>query len=225
MKGLVLIIPAAGSASRFGGKIPKQFEKILGKTLCEHSVRAFIDQPIERCIIATQPQYQDEVKVLNESVPFHCEWVAGGKTRSESVRNALDRVTVDSRVLIHDAARPNVSADVIQRVITALADNDVVIPGIQVVDTIKEVHAGNVVKTLNRASLVAVQTPQGFRTSVLKSCFETAASLDYTDEAGLCEAAGIMGKVVEGDLANIKVTYLQDLERCRQQLASVCENN
>jgi len=141
--------------------------------------------------------------------------VPGGDTRAESVRAGLAEVPDDAAVvLVHDAARPVLPAEVVQRVLAAVADGyDGAVPCLPVADTVKRAVDGVVVETLPRDQLVAAQTPQAFRASVLRSAFARNSSLVATDCASLVEAAGGRVKVVAGDERLQKVTTRADLER------------
>ena len=143
--------------------------------------------------------------------------VAGGPRRRDSVARGLDRVPADvDLVLVHDAARPLASAALIRRVIDRLRAGDVggVVPAVPIRDTIKQTDAEVVTGTVDRSSLVAVQTPQGFVASVLRRA-HAAGEEDVTDDAMLVEALGERVVTVPGDPTNIKITYPEDLELAR----------
>ena len=187
------VVVAAGSGSRFGG--PKQFETLAGESVLERSRRTAADA----C---------DDVVVV---LPPGSGGVDGGATRSESVRNGLaaipDHVDI---VVIHDAARPLASPALFAAVIDAVrAGADGAIPGVPVTDTVKVVDGGRVIETLDRATLVAVQTPQAFRTDALRKAH--AGGGDATDDAALVEALGGSVVVVPGEAHNIKITTPDDL--------------
>lgn len=205
------IVVAGGSGARFGG--PKQFQSLGGERMVDRSVRA----AAQACAAV--------VLVLPASV----EWdgppvdavVAGGPTRSASVRAGLAAVGDDVEVVVvHDAARPLASARlfgaVIEAVATADGAADGAVPGLPVGDTIKRVQGSRVVDTLRRDELVAVQTPQAFRADVLRRAH--ASGGDATDDAALVEAVGGTVVVVPGEPANFKVTDLADLERAERLL-------
>ena len=148
--------------------------------------------------------------------------VAGGSTRSESVRRALAAVPGSAEtVVVHDAARPLASPSLFSAVLGALADPgiDGVIPGVAVPDTIKRVHEGWVVDTLDRTQLVAVQTPQAFRAAILRRAHHGRG--EATDDAALVEAVGGRIVVVPGEPGNTKLTTGADLDWARQRVARV----
>jgi 2-C-methyl-D-erythritol 4-phosphate cytidylyltransferase len=188
------IVVAAGTGSRFGK--PKQFEMLGDRTILQWST----DAARAAC---------DDVVVV---VPAGSEGgVAGGATRSESVRNGLASVPADAEiVVVHDAARPLATAALFATVIDAVKSGaDGAIPAVPVTDTIKRVDGDRVVETLDRSALVAVQTPQAFRADVLRKAHAVGA--DATDDGALVEAAGGRVVVVPGETANIKVTTPHDL--------------
>jgi 2-C-methyl-D-erythritol 4-phosphate cytidylyltransferase len=149
--------------------------------------------------------------------------VAGGATRSDSVRAGLAAVPPDATIVcVHDAARPLASAELYQRAIAAVHDGaDAAIPGVPVTDTIKVVADGVVVSTPDRSALVAVQTPQAFRAGVLRAAHETGG--EATDDAALVEGLGGVVAVVAGEITNRKITVPDDLAWARDQFAASAE--
>jgi 2-C-methyl-D-erythritol 4-phosphate cytidylyltransferase len=144
-------------------------------------------------------------------MPPGSDGITGGATRSESVRRGLDAVPAEADIIvIHDAARPLASAALFDAVIAAVRDGaDGAIPGVAVTDTVKRVDGSRVVETLDRATLVAVQTPQAFKAAALRDAH--AAGGEATDDAALVEAAGGTVVVVPGEARNIKITTPADL--------------
>lgn len=210
MTGVWVIVVAAGSGTRFGK--PKQYEalgdqRVLDWSLC--SARG-----IAEGIVAVVPAER-----LGCGEPGAEIVVAGGQTRSESVRAGLAMIPKGASVIVvHDAARPLASPALFQGVVSALAGGaDAAVPGLGVVDTIKRVRRGVVVATLDRAELVAVQTPQAFRAASLRIAH--AGGGEATDDAALIEATGGTVTVVAGDRRNVKVTTVEDLEQARLWVA------
>jgi 2-C-methyl-D-erythritol 4-phosphate cytidylyltransferase len=146
-------------------------------------------------------------------VPADTLVVRGGTRRSDSVRRALEVIPESAEVIVvHDAARPCASADLFEAVVGEIRGGaSGAVPVVAVTDTIKRVEGRHVVETLDRAKLVAVQTPQAFRADVLRRAH--AAEADATDDAALVEAIGEEVVVVEGEVANLKITRPEDLER------------
>jgi 2-C-methyl-D-erythritol 4-phosphate cytidylyltransferase len=203
------IVPAAGRGERLGHPVPKALLQIGGLSLVEHAVAALIRAGVDSVVVAAPPDAIDEVRRL---VP-QATVVAGGADRCESVRLALGAMPPDvDAVLVHDAARPFGSDDVVHRVVAALqAGAEAVIPVVPVVDTVKRVDDNGVVQeTIDRSTLRAVQTPQGFRRDVLERAHDTRDT-DVTDDAALVEAMGIEVLTVDGDSRAFKVTTAWDL--------------
>ena len=193
------IVVAAGSGLRFGSA--KQFEVIGGKKIVDwavdeaekHSAGVVVVLPVGQAVAKGQ--------------------VEGGNTRSESVRRGLAAVPSEATIIcVHDAARPFASPAIFQRVISAVVDGaDAAVPGIAVVDTIKEVNESNVVvSTPRRETLRAVQTPQAFRAESLRHAH--AAGGESTDDAALIERHNGEVVIVEGEVVNRKITTREDLE-------------
>ena len=195
------IIAAAGSGERFGAGFPKALIQLADKTLLEHAIASLA--PVVDQLIVTAPAGFE--KQISELVGDGITVVTGGSTRSASVRNALAVVTGEF-VLVHDAARALASSDLASRVITELKSGHVaVVPAVAVVDTIKVTNAqGFVVSTPDRASLVSIQTPQGFKTQSLRDAY--AAHAEATDDAALIEATGGQVKVITGEDRALKIT-------------------
>ena len=200
------IIAAAGSGERFGAGIPKALIQLGDKTLLEHAV-ASISAIVDQIIISAPAGFE---KQISELVGAGVVVVTGGATRSQSVRAALSQATGDY-VLVHDAARALASSDLAGAVLTALkSGHDAVVPALRVVDTIKVVDADSfVISSLDRASLVGAQTPQGFKTSVLRAAH--ASGSNATDDGALIEASGGRVKIIAGEERALKITTPADL--------------
>jgi 2-C-methyl-D-erythritol 4-phosphate cytidylyltransferase len=173
---------------------------------------------VDFIVVAAPPGWEEPVILLAEELGCSkvSACVTGGATRGESVARALAEVPEDAAVvLVHDAARPLVSDEVIERVLTALNEGwDGALPGLPLADTIKRVDDdGRVVETLNRDELRAVQTPQAFVASVVREAYATGDVAAASDCSSLVEARGGRIRVVEGDPRLIKVTDVGDLER------------
>lgn len=201
------IVVAGGSSQRFGR--PKQYEVIGGSRVLDISLD--IARSASDGVVLVVPA----TDVATEG------GVAGGSTRSESVRNGLAAVPSDATVIcVHDAARPFADIDLYRAVIAAVANGaDCAIPGVVVTDTIKIVDAdGVVVATPERSALRAVQTPQAFRADALRAAHADGA--EATDDAALIEAQGGRVVVVAGSNDNRKITYPADLEWARDRIAA-----
>ena len=207
-----LIIPAAGISQRLNLDMPKQFQLIHNKTILQYTLEAFNGFDISCCIIPTLEEYIDDVKKSSEQLTYPVQIVLGGQTRAESVQNALIHCSEDYPTLIHDAARPFVSSEVIQSVLNSLEHHRCVIPAISIPDTLKWVDNNIVERTISRQYCKAVQTPQGFHTTLLREALKSASETNVTDESQLMEQYGDHVYVVDGDYSNIKITYPKDLE-------------
>src|SRR6478752_1855243 len=207
--GTAALIVAAGSGSRAGGDVPKQYQAIAGKPILSWSIEAFVAHPgIHRVfpIIAADdaPRYaalgHHHAKL---QPPIH-----GGETRQDSVRAGLDALTADPprRVLIHDAARPFVSADLINRILAKLDTEVAVVPTLPVTSSLKRVDRGRVIGTVLREGVHAAETPQGFHLDAVMAAHRRAASEGRfaTDDAALVEWMGTPVAVVTGEKGNIK---------------------
>ena len=209
------ILVAAGRGERLGLDQPKAFAKLGDDPLLAEPLRRLDESDwINRIVIVAPPEWEEPSILLAEELAcskvHSC--VAGGATRSESVRAGLAEVAADALVvLVHDAARPLVSDEVIGRVLAPLSEGwDGAVPGLPISDTLKRVgDDGTVLETVERGALYAVQTPQAFLADVLRR----AADGEATDCAGLVQAAGGRVKVVEGDPRLLKVTTADDLAK------------
>ena len=193
------IVVAAGTGRRFGGA--KQLEELHGLPLWKRATTALLEGGVE------------QVVVVGEDVGG----IPGGRRRQDSVANGLLHIPDDvDFVLIHDAARAAASPGLVASVIARLADGDVdaVVPAIPVRDTIRRVDGEEAQGTVDRAGLVAVQTPQGFRTEALRRAHGQVRD-DVTDDAQMIEVLGGRVVVVPGEPANLKVTYREDLQLLR----------
>lgn len=202
-----VIIAAAGSGKRMGGSVKKQYRLIENLTVLERTVKAFCALSyIGEIIVAAPPE---DVAFTRDLLSKYrnLKVVAGGSTRGESVENALKEVSCEY-VLVHDGARCFVSSDVIERVAQELKCSDGVIPCVKPKCTIRTAD-----KTLNRDELFEVQTPQGFKTELLKKAYDKAGTDGYaaTDDAGVFEHMGLKVSIVEGSYKNIKITTEDDM--------------
>lgn len=216
--GTAAIVPAAGRGERLGPGAPKALRSIAGTPILVHAVGALIAcGRIGLVVVAAPPSPEGlaEVRALLEPFGGAVRVVPGGETRQRSVALALDAVPADfDIVLVHDAARALTPPTLIAAVIDAVsAGSDAVIPVLPVADTIKAVDPSGttVTATVDRSTLRAVQTPQGFRRSVLVKAHATATAADTTDDAGLIERLGLPVTVIPGHAEAFKVTTPFDL--------------
>lgn len=210
------LVPAAGRGERLGLGTAKALHPLGGRPMLAHSVRTLASSHVDVVVVAAPPGTEEAVRRELEGDHAGAELlvVPGGATRAASVRCALGALPGSVEVvLVHDAARPLVPLRLVDEVVSAVEGGaDAVVPGLPVVDTVKEVDGSEVVRrTVDRTVLRAIQTPQGFRRSVLESAYRDAPDLDTTDDAGLVERAGGRVVVVPGDEEAFKVTRPLDL--------------
>jgi 2-C-methyl-D-erythritol 4-phosphate cytidylyltransferase len=209
------IIVAAGRGERLGLDRPKAFARLNGRPLLAESLERLENSDwIDSIVVVAPPDWEEPVILLAEELG--CGKVAsvvpGGDRRAASVRAGLAEVDDDAAVaLVHDAARPVLVEDVLERLLTTLPEGwDGVVPGVPLPDTVKRVEGERVVETVDRRTLVGAQTPQAFVWPVLRDA--AAGDADATDCAALVEARGGRVKVVPGDRRLLKVTEPADLE-------------
>jgi 2-C-methyl-D-erythritol 4-phosphate cytidylyltransferase len=206
------ILVAAGSGERLGAAVPKSFVEIAGATLLEHAARRFAAHPAVGAIVVVAPTAQ----LAEAGRLTGAEVVAGGATRQASVAAGLAAVSADTEfVLVHDVARPLVPSIVIDAVLAALrAGADAVVPVVPIVDTVRSISPdGTLAGVVDRSTLRAVQTPQGFRRAVLVAAHQQAADVSATDDASLVEALGHDVVAVPGADEAFKITTAADLAR------------
>ena len=218
------IIAAGGRGARLGGDSPKQFLFLGGRPILQRSVDAFVLSDritdvvvaLPHDLVGSAPDY-----LRGRSKPI--EIVEGGARRQDSVANAFALVAGRADVVvIHDAARPLVSADLIRRAVDAAVEFGAAIAALPATDTVKRGDADRViVETLPRGEIFLAQTPQAFRVGVLRDALaEATAFADATDEAALAERAGHRVRLVDGDPLNMKITTADDLATAERLLGS-----
>ena len=213
--GVWAVLVAAGRGERFGGDRPKAFAKLGDRPLLAESLER-LDRSdwVESIVIVAPPEWEEPSILVAEEIAAGKvrSAVTGGSTRAESVRAGLEDVPEDAAVvLVHDAARPILPEEVVERVVAGLEEGwDAVAPGLRIADTVKRVDGDAVAETVDRTGLVAVQTPQAFVAGALRRAHAHGA--EATDCAGLVEAAGGRVRIVAGDPRLLKVTTPADLE-------------
>ena len=210
MEKFSVIIPAGGTSSRYGSQ-NKLLEKINDKTVIEETVSKFINiEGINEIIIPANISIKDELqKLLTDS---KVKIVDGGDSRQKSVYNAL-KVVENDFVLIHDGARPLIKTDTINYVMDAVKEKNAVTVMTKTTDTIKEVDSnGYIIRTIDRSKLYNTQTPQAFRTSLIKEAHERLKNGNFTDDCSMLEELNVPVFVVNGSYTNIKITIKSDLD-------------
>jgi len=208
---VVAIVVAAGSGVRLGGEVPKAVRPLAGRPLVSWSVAALAAGGVTEVVVVVGDGLQDVFAEALADAPIPWRLVVGGVTRQESVARGIAALPEGEVVLVHDAARPLVPAEVVRGVVEAVRSGaPAVIPVVPMSDTIRQVgDAGSVV--VDRSGLRAVQTPQGFARDVLVSAHAAAAGSDYTDDAAVCEASGYEVVLVPGSREALKITEPYDL--------------
>lgn len=207
---IAVIIPAAGTGTRFGGQLPKQFHPLAGKPLIQHVIERFLlDENVTRVIVPVAEMLLGSVKNSERVV-----WVAGGATRQQSVIRGLAETRDAELIAVHDAARPLFSEATFHAVVAATREFGAALPVVPVTDTIHAMSDDATVReTLDRSMLAAAQTPQCFRADILRDILVRAQleGIEGTDEAGLAARFGYTVKAVAGDPRNLKITVPEDL--------------
>ena len=203
------IIPAGGTSSRFGTK-NKLIEKINGKEVIRYTVEVFEQANVDEIIICAHPSIMEELKQIFKDFK-KVQIVQGGNCRQQSVFNGL-RTSECDYVLIHDAARPMVSVELVNRVIDYVQEERALTVATKTIDTIKEVENGRIVRTINRAKLYNTQTPQAFEYNLIMNAHQKLVGQEFTDDAGMLEELGESVYILDGSYKNIKITTQNDIE-------------
>jgi 2-C-methyl-D-erythritol 4-phosphate cytidylyltransferase len=233
------LLPTAGTGSRLGGELPKQFQQLAGKPMASHALEAFELSPqIQSIWIGVSPGfiYNPILRTIAKTGSSVHVVPTGGPTRQETVRNTLaamlkDGISEDDWVLVHDAARPGITPSLIDKLISSVqASNSGGILAIPLADTLKQADldsmiAGNIPhseRTIPREHLWQAQTPQMFGLKQLHDALENAIRLeaDVTDEASAIELTGVKPLLIEGAARNFKVTHPADWELMQLLLSS-----
>ncbi|MGE5692526.1 MAG: 2-C-methyl-D-erythritol 4-phosphate cytidylyltransferase [Candidatus Zixiibacteriota bacterium] len=219
---LGLILVAAGEGKRVGGKTPKQFQKIHGKPLLAYSLEKFAKVKGIAEVVAAVPPGKEKwaAKLLTHALKRFrkAEFVAGGKTRQESVFNAFQRLSASiTHVLVHDGVRPFVNSKKVAELIGMLATEDAVILASPATDTVKRAASNTVAETLNRHEIFLAETPQGFKKEILLQAHLEAQKKRFTfsDDSALVEALGRRVAICPSDGKNLKITSPQDFALAR----------
>lgn len=208
------VLVAGGKGTRMGTQIPKQFLPLLSLPVLCHSLLAFAHavQNIKLILVVPESQLNSTRTILKSYVgQLEVTTVVGGETRYDSVKNGLKMIQNDGVVFIHDAVRPLVSQELIQRCFAQALTKGSAIPVVPVSDSMRLIHADDDSVPLNRDNVRIVQTPQTFMTNIILPAFEAPYHPTFTDEATVVEASGTRVHLINGDLDNIKITNPTDL--------------
>ena len=214
-----LVITAAGESTRMKSAVRKPFLDLGGRPVLYVTLEKFARIPrIGQVILAlNRADYDERDKLLSPEPPLAItDLVVGGRTRTQSVANALAALSPAARVvLIHDAVRPFVKPEVIKAVIASAEEHGAAIAAAPVRDTLKRVKDGTVTETVAREGLYCAQTPQGFRRKVIEKAYRAVSKGDFSDDALLVELFGGRVAIVESPHDNIKITTPEDLAIAR----------
>lgn len=206
------LILLAGDSTRFSSTEKKQFFNIAGKPLIYYTISSFENSPsIDQIILVIKKGDSAKIKELIEKYSFKkiAKIVTGGETRQESVRLGLKAVTTKF-VLIHDGARPLVPVEVIEKIVNLVKNTDAVIPVIKEENSVIKLKNGNLSSYEDRNSLLLVQTPQAFKTDLIKKLHDSCLDKNITDDAQLCLSNKLRLATVDGSKIMMKVTTLED---------------
>ncbi|MDD4148792.1 MAG: IspD/TarI family cytidylyltransferase [Bacteroidales bacterium] len=229
------LILSGGSGNRFGDNMPKQFADVYGKTILDYCISNFNNHPaIDKIIVVSNPEHIQRTMQIGHNTKFNkiTAIIEGGATRGESSFIGLKEIfqnegnEKDIKVLIQDAVRPNTKAIIIDKVIEALKVNNAVSVAIPTTDTIYITNENNYLSSIpDRTKLLKAQTPQGFDFNIIYNAYQ---QLEKVNRFKLTDDCSIVHKVypdekieiIEGNIGNIKITFLEDLEQFRQILKS-----
>lgn len=216
-RNITNIIVAAGCGSRFGADRPKQFCLLEGRPVLMHTIERLREAiPDSDIIVVINRDMESLWLDLCAEYQFISPTIVyGGNSRWQSVKNALSTISdlINRIVSIHDGARPIISSEMIQRIISGIEDVDGVIPVVPVTDSLRHVYTDGSSEAIDRSVFRAVQTPQAFRADRLFDAYSMPYSSSFTDDASVMEAAGYCNiRLVDGDTRNIKITNPADLE-------------
>lgn len=216
------VIVAGGNGTRMGSAVPKQFLQLKGKPLLWYTLETFLRAFDDLLIILVIPadfEAEGGKLIRQTAAPTRIQTVAGGATRFHSVQNGLRQIKEGSVVFVHDGVRCLVTETLIRRCYSQALEKGSAIPAVAVSDSMRIVE-GEGTRPIDRGSLLAVQTPQTFRSNIILPAFQQNYSEAFTDEATVVEAAGHQVFMIEGEKENIKITLPADLVIAEQLLES-----
>jgi len=209
-----VIIAAGGSGNRMCSNTPKQFCLLNNKPIVIHTMERFYttDKKFEIILILPKNQILNWKNLcIKNNFNVRHTIVAGGKNRFESIKNGLKKVPKKGIVLIHDGVRPLISSGLIKSLIKIGIKNECVVPIIPIKDSVRKLE-GNTSKAIDRSNLFSVQTPQCFKSELIKKAYKQTYCSFFTDDASVYESIGGMVTLIEGEESNIKITNKEDLK-------------
>lgn len=213
-----VVIPAAGSGTRFGSETPKQFLLLGGRAVIAYTIRRFVESPrVDRVVVSASPDRHDTLRTIIASERWtNVSVVAGGETRQESVLRGLEALPADvSLVAVHDAVRPFFSASLFESLVDAAEEHGASLPVLELTDTLHRVEDGFIVESPDRSHFGLAQTPQCFRLELLRDVLTRATKEGFTatDEAGAARRFGHTVRAIRGEAGNFKITHQDDFRR------------
>lgn len=208
----IAIIVAGGTGQRMGSVVPKQFLEIEGKSILLHTIDQFVNafDDISLVVVLPEGYIEEGKKLLNNRTKNPIQFIAGGETRFESVKNGLTAVKEKCIVFVHDAVRCLLTPALIQRCYQQAVENGSAIPAVSSTDTVR-IMENETHHLFDREKVMLIQTPQTFQSEVILTAFNQAYQPNFTDEANVVEASGQPVFLVDGEFENIKITRPLDL--------------
>lgn len=208
----IAIIVAGGTGQRMGSVVPKQFLEIEGKSILLHTIDQFVNafDDISLVVVLPEGYIEEGKKLLNNRTKNPIQFIAGGETRFESVKNGLTAVKEKCIVFVHDAVRCLLTPALIQRCYQQAVENGSAIPAVSSTDTMR-IMENETHHLFDREKVMLIQTPQTFQSEVILAAFNQVYQPNFTDEANVVEASGQPVFLVDGEFENIKITRPLDL--------------
>jgi 2-C-methyl-D-erythritol 4-phosphate cytidylyltransferase len=217
-----VIVVAGGSGKRMGANLPKQFLEIDNKALIIYTLEKFLefDSEIEIVLVINKTFFEYWERAKNKAAfDYPVKIAEGGETRFHSVKNGLGKLEGRQLIGIHDSVRSLLSPEMIRRVYNAAEKFGCAIPCVPLKESVREL-IGNKSRSIDRSSILVVQTPQVFRSEILFKSYETACESAFTDDASVVERAGYEISIVQGDEYNLKITTPEDFEMAKLLLTA-----
>ncbi|MBL0258693.1 MAG: 2-C-methyl-D-erythritol 4-phosphate cytidylyltransferase [Bacteroidetes bacterium] len=207
------VVVAGGTGNRMNSAVPKQFLLLNGKPIVVHTLERLLefDPQLNLILVLPEKEFNTWKKIRDDfSFTHSVQVIAGGNTRFQSVSNGLSLVPENCSVGVHDAARPLLTKELLERCFLGAEKNGNAIPVMPLNDSLREIsETGN--RQVDRSAFVSVQTPQCFQSTILKRAFKQEESTSFTDDATVLEAFGESIHLVEGEKWNLKITHPEDL--------------
>ena len=208
----IAIIVAGGTGQRMGSVVPKQFLEIEGKSILLHTIDQFVNafDDISLVVVLPEGYIEEGKKLLKNRTKNPIQFIAGGETRFQSVKNGLTAVKGKSIVFVHDAVRCLLTPALVQRCYQQAVENGSAIPAVSSTDTVR-IMENEKHHLFDREKVMLIQTPQTFQSEIILAAFNQVYQPNFTDEANVVEASGQPVFLVDGEFENIKITRPLDL--------------